>query len=1750
MAVVRSPTKVAIASLMKSVSDLKNEKNPKSHLTIYETLTQLGAKSSFLKDETCNDILHSVAVPVTLQDISTGNDNLVLAALGFLGGLLQVVKLPLEKQASVIEVLTKKLCQVSEKNQSRKLMWSLANLQFDVQLQESHLTKMLQAACLFLEENPPVTSLSTVCESLNTLRNIGLRKEDFFSKNLTMVLSAVIPWLFNEADRIRELSLACLEPFTAEIAKRKLLDSSFQTLLRNKYYGVLSQLVSGESADSLKIWSFLIQAFGTQLHDSVTLLNELLKIEESALKCKNPVYRQCALEHWKYIIDCFALNPVVLNNSKRIKLVLVPLKSTDTRTVDFSITKIELWWHLLNRLGPDATLRFQEVTLPLLHFCFGIHDEKQPTKGTALVFANILPLTTTVLAGILSLETEFKGLSMGTVELLRSYPFINSEDFCTNVESFSRWVLLTLNLKSKTDHTAGVYGTAIRSFVERCSSTDQREPLKVFILSLMETITSKPVLMEVVFDVLTTAFRFSLLTELMTENMDVLLHWFVENEPLPAHPFVRFLTKFFEAGIIWNVAKFTSKIMSFLENLCRAPDEASKSATTELWILFARALISKSHVTHLRNANVQSLLLPLTWPPIQSNESVFLPWSTLLSAWAKEDSSVIEKVVNPRGVNEIDVEEPCTHIVLSALRSELPLYFKEISSWIKCWTESWLKLANVEENRQKCLDLLVNFLSVFVDELKVEKESDLFMGAVKSCFQVNTLSKEVTEILNRVFGSASAAVKAPNVQKLRKHNNICKIFSPLIQRNLLTKNKQKSKSLDDFVVIQTPEKKKRVLTEHQKEVMRAKRRATCGVPAMYNDLSQSSQTTDSMDTQSVNDNPITSVASNVTIAREEDALLEPPVILQQAEVLNELPGNGNPVVGPSNLDQPTAVNEFFKKDSKLRSKVSVTMCKLPSRRSLRRSLPASAVSSQFPSSTEECPEAFQRPGPASKKRGYKKNVASDNLECNRQHETSLESPVEENHNKENGLIDSEVTQISSPPSNSLGIARTVESADDGLKLCHTALSSVSNEPNDAKISSVDACADAVTTPEIVELSNIKPVLEESKSVSDVLVKDWIDSDESVAEDSSVSEKQKELSIEILDCKEELKENPLDFVEVVDQTFTMNKDGVQVCPMDSNELTTLSTGQLAEEVIVVDTMPLTVEQRKPPIDVPVLENNNIEGLIGSTHPETLQQKLPFVPLKSLIKSFSLRTKKGAAPKSVGPSPTTGKRGAHILELSRKIHNEPPSKKSKKGDSPQKEIGDSPICNTSMGELVVTPEGSPARTAPWLPRTYSPYASPSTGILKKRAVIEESEEVGEGSYSPASSSCKSRRVSFADPEVSHSVKISPIKKRLSRARTRRSLITTYDDSLNSEEPSLKEEIESSVSTEYASECLEKSTDEVVSLSNDSLQAGTQACSSTANEPSTDSCSQANEQDSNESAIADGDDSSGITEPQEIAVPEEIQETAIYPAATDCIDSLALIVDRVTSPTSKGPILTVLEKLGVRTIGDFCALSETDIKGLDFKLPQHETIKQFLESHFARKSIARTDPQIPHEVEGVGMEVISPTYTEDVESGPVVESSCGVRTDELVKSLEEQKIEESNKTLDSSPNGQIIDDSPEVLCSSHMSSNEINTCALVNSEAAKGSDEIIGDLKESHSCSESSTLLNTSSVSSKTNTTANSIVISQSGVHEADDLLCLSAHDIVNIIERHPLKDEILSLITRKYVSLSFSLNGKVFPISNNF
>lgn len=237
------------------------------------------------------DALQSLALPITFKDIEDGSESLTLDALGFLGSLLQFLMLEPELQVSTVTLLTSKLKTVTSKGQSRKLMWSLANIKFDEDLAEEILSQMLNSALLYLGEKPPVHSLSTVCEALNTLKNIGQRNRAFTETKLAAVLSVVFPCLFNEADRIRQLAIECLEPFTETIRQQKLLDSSYQTLLKSTHYNSLMKLVTVEANDCLKIWGFLISAFGTEMQ-SVSLLNGLLKIEEAALKSRNTEFRQ------------------------------------------------------------------------------------------------------------------------------------------------------------------------------------------------------------------------------------------------------------------------------------------------------------------------------------------------------------------------------------------------------------------------------------------------------------------------------------------------------------------------------------------------------------------------------------------------------------------------------------------------------------------------------------------------------------------------------------------------------------------------------------------------------------------------------------------------------------------------------------------------------------------------------------------------------------------------------------------------------------------------------------------------------------------------------------------------------------------------------------------------------------------------------------------------------------------------------------------------------------------------------------------------------------------------------------------------------------------------------------------------------------------------------------------------------------------------------------------------------------------
>lgn len=54
--------------------------------------------------------------------------------------------------------------------------------------------------------------------------------------------------------------------------------------------------------------------------------------------------------------------PDILCSAKRLKLLMQPLSSIHVRTEALALTKLEVWWYLLMRLGPRLPSNFEQVT--------------------------------------------------------------------------------------------------------------------------------------------------------------------------------------------------------------------------------------------------------------------------------------------------------------------------------------------------------------------------------------------------------------------------------------------------------------------------------------------------------------------------------------------------------------------------------------------------------------------------------------------------------------------------------------------------------------------------------------------------------------------------------------------------------------------------------------------------------------------------------------------------------------------------------------------------------------------------------------------------------------------------------------------------------------------------------------------------------------------------------------------------------------------------------------------------------------------------------------------------------------------------------------------------------------------------------------------------------------------------------------------------------------------------------------------
>ena len=114
----------------------------------------------------------------------------------------------------------------------------------------------------------------------------------------------------------------------------------------------------------------LVRLMGRHLHTRTATINAMMTVVERAFKLPEQNILAATFRAWQDLMDCFALDPKILRNTKRINLLVRPFTIKNVKTESGYRSKLEAWWHLIYLLGEDATQFGPAVVVPFLSFCF------------------------------------------------------------------------------------------------------------------------------------------------------------------------------------------------------------------------------------------------------------------------------------------------------------------------------------------------------------------------------------------------------------------------------------------------------------------------------------------------------------------------------------------------------------------------------------------------------------------------------------------------------------------------------------------------------------------------------------------------------------------------------------------------------------------------------------------------------------------------------------------------------------------------------------------------------------------------------------------------------------------------------------------------------------------------------------------------------------------------------------------------------------------------------------------------------------------------------------------------------------------------------------------------------------------------------------------------------------------------------------------------------------------------------------
>ncbi|XP_030387189.1 telomere-associated protein RIF1 [Scaptodrosophila lebanonensis] len=221
-------------------------------------------------------------------------------------------------------------------------------------------------------------------------------------------LKDILPLMFDSERSIQTAAIAAMSEALVALDVSVIHSTSVWPQIRsefiNKYTTLISEMRDAKNSNWHKIWTLLVQIMDEELLRGCTYINKFLAVVEMGFRNADNGVRSEAFLCWRVLIKIFAAYNE-LAASKRLRLLLIPLRTSQSRSSHVTGIKLRVWWYLLTCLEDDLPKAFDNAVEYFLSLVFGGGARGQST-GLVHNYQTARELALPCLVSLWSLESN------------------------------------------------------------------------------------------------------------------------------------------------------------------------------------------------------------------------------------------------------------------------------------------------------------------------------------------------------------------------------------------------------------------------------------------------------------------------------------------------------------------------------------------------------------------------------------------------------------------------------------------------------------------------------------------------------------------------------------------------------------------------------------------------------------------------------------------------------------------------------------------------------------------------------------------------------------------------------------------------------------------------------------------------------------------------------------------------------------------------------------------------------------------------------------------------------------------------------------------------------------------------------------------------------------------------------------------------------------------------------------------------